>query len=127
VSIGDTTSVAVVSGLAKPGLGCISRHGGRTDALGVAVSISGALVVGGIEGAICTATCTDTFTTSGGVTQVVQIRPITAQGRFAAGYTVDKPITADSQDFNPSGCLSASEVSSGRSPIRVVSRSTICC
>jgi hypothetical protein len=98
--------------------------GGRTDLIFTEVP---AILKGTIRTATGTGTFTIPITTSGGVTQVVQIQPITAQGGFAAGYAVDKPITADSQDFNPSGCLSGSEVSSGRSPISVVSRSTICC
>ncbi len=120
-SIGDTPSVAAVSGLAKAVLGCIGpvakAAGGSLGVASVVIGIltSGvALVVGGIDGAIRTATGTDKFsipiTVSGGVTQVVRIRTVTAQRRLAAGYTVDKTITGDSQAFNPSGCQPGSEV-----------------
>jgi hypothetical protein len=113
-------SVAALAGLARSVLNCLGpvakAAGGELGEAGLVIGLlttGVSLVAGGIELVVDKVTGNTTFTLPIGTdvapTKIVQIRPVDAQGRLAAGFVVDKTVTGDpSSGLQP--CEPGSEV-----------------
>lgn len=118
--LASSPSVAALAGLARSVLNCLGpaakAAGGELGEAGLVIGLlttGVSMIGGGIELVVAKVTGQTSFVipiaTSVAPTKLVQIRPVDAHGRLAAGFVIDKTITGDTS-VGPQACEPGSEV-----------------